>query len=175
MHVHPDSLRQHLDYSRWADSRLLEAATALTAAELTHDFGTADRSVLGTLQHICLADLVWMERMSGRMSGTSLANYPSDAVPTLEHLKVELPAVQERWRQYAAGLTEDAAEATVAYRDLKGREHATPVWVIILHVVNHATHHRGQISGFLRALGRTPPVLDLIHYCRQLPQAAGVE
>jgi uncharacterized damage-inducible protein DinB len=32
--------------------------------------------------------------------------------------------------------------------------------------VNHGTHHRGQVVGFLRALGHTPPVVDLIHFYR---------
>jgi len=44
----------------------------------------------------------------------------------------------------------------------------TPLWQILLHVVNHATHHRGQVSGFLRAMGHTPPPLDLIAFYRTL-------
>jgi uncharacterized damage-inducible protein DinB len=35
-------------------------------------------------------------------------------------------------------------------------------------VVNHGTHHRGMVSGFLRAMGHTPPPLDLIAYYRAL-------
>jgi uncharacterized damage-inducible protein DinB len=42
------------------------------------------------------------------------------------------------------------------------------LWKIVLHVVNHGTHHRGQASGFLRAMGHVPPPLDLIAYYRTL-------
>jgi uncharacterized damage-inducible protein DinB len=59
----------------------------------------------------------------------------------------------------------------VSYRDLKGNPWRTPLWQIVLHVVNHATHHRGQAAGFLRALGHAPPPLDLIAYYRALPNA----
>ena len=55
----------------------------------------------------------------------------------------------------------------LAYRDLKGRAYEQPLWQLILHVVNHGTHHRGQVSGFLRSLGHVPPPLDLVAYYRQ--------
>ena len=40
-------------------------------------------------------------------------------------------------------------------------------WQIVTHVVNHGTHHRGQVSGFLRTMGHTPPPLDLSFYYRE--------
>jgi uncharacterized damage-inducible protein DinB len=39
-------------------------------------------------------------------------------------------------------------------------------------VVNHGTHHRGQVSGFLRVMGHTPPPLDLVFYYREQAAAA---
>jgi uncharacterized damage-inducible protein DinB len=37
--------------------------------------------------------------------------------------------------------------------------------------VNHGTHHRGQVAGFLRAMGKAPPPLDLMAFYRELAQA----
>ena len=48
-----------------------------------------------------------------------------------------------------------------------------PAWQIVMHVVNHGTHHRGAVSGFLRAMGKTPPKLDLIAYYFAQPVASG--
>ena len=42
---------------------------------------------------------------------------------------------------------------------------------IVLHVVNHATHHRGQVVTMLRQLGRTPTSIDLILYYRETSRA----
>jgi uncharacterized damage-inducible protein DinB len=56
----------------------------------------------------------------------------------------------------------------ISYQDTKGRSYSQPVWQILLHLVNHGTHHRGQVSGFLRAMGGTPPPLDMIAYYRTL-------
>jgi len=72
----------------------------------------------------------------------------------------------DRWREWAATLTEERAGSVLDYKDLKGNAWRQPVWQLILHVVNHATHHRGQVSGFLRAMGHTPPPVDLIAYYR---------
>jgi uncharacterized damage-inducible protein DinB len=156
-------LKTHIDYTIWANRRLLDAAAELTPDELTRDFGTADKSVLGTLLHICGADLVWIERVRG----TSLSARPYDAQATLADLQAKWPPVWDRWKEYVAGLTPEAADTEVAYKTFKGDAFRSPAWQIVLHVVNHGTHHRGQAAGFIRALGKVPPVLDLMHFYRQ--------
>jgi hypothetical protein len=61
----------------------------------------------------------------------------------------------------------DAAGAKITYSDLKGNPYTQPIWTIVLQVVNHSSHHRGQAVGFIRALGHTPPNVDLITFSRQ--------
>ena len=164
MHVSLDTLRSHIDYTVWADRRLLEAAAGLSASELIRDFGTAVKSVLGTLLHVYGGDLVWIERMNG----TSLTSRPYNEEASLETLGAEWPRVWQRWQQYAAVLTDEMAESPISYSTFKGVPYRTPAWQIILHVVNHGTHHRGQAAGFIRSMGKMPPALDLIEYYRQL-------
>ena len=149
MAISADVLRTHLDYTGWASQRLVSAAAKLPQDDLTYDFKTADRSVLGTLVHIYAADRIWLARVSD--------------LPTAAFW----PTLYERWRQWALPLTDEAARAEIAYKDTKGNAYRQPLWQLILHVVNHGSHHRGQVSGFLRALGQTPPPLDLTAYYRQ--------
>lgn len=162
MHVSIDTLKLHIDYTIWATQRVLEAAAALTPAELNRDFETADKSVLGTLLHIYSADFAWIERTDGR--SVTAVPYAKDA--SLEWLQKEWPRVWERWKVYVGGLTEEAAEIEIAYRTLKGDPYRSAPWQIVMHVVNHASHHRGQAAGFMRSMGKTPPVLDLMYYYR---------
>ena len=75
----PDALRDHIEYTAWASRRLVDAAAALSPEELTRDFQTADRSVIGTLAHIYAADRVWLSRLAG----TPFPGFITDADRTL--------------------------------------------------------------------------------------------
>jgi len=163
MFVSADVLRTQIDYTAWASQRLLDAAAELSGAELNRDFGTSEHSVLGTLAHVFAGDRLWLWRVAGGEN----PGFISDADRSLAVLQNDWPAVYERWRLWAAELTDEAAQTPLDYPDLKGAPRREPVWQMVLHMVNHGTHHRGQVSGFLRAMGRVPPPLDLILYYRQ--------
>jgi uncharacterized damage-inducible protein DinB len=164
MPVSAETLRLHLDYSFWASQRLLDAAQNLPSEQLTRDFETADRSVLGTLTHVFAGDRAWVARLEGNPRKTFLD--PDDRNPAT--LQREWPIVQQRWKQWAATLNDEAALAPLAYVDFHGNSWEQPIWQIVLHVVNHGTHHRGQVVGFLRSMGYTPPPVDLHVYHRSV-------
>lgn len=158
------TLRTHLAYTTWATARLLAAAAELSPEEQTRDFGTADKSVVGTLAHIFAADRVWMARVHGRPPGKFITPEDRD----LALLQREWPALLELWKGWGASLTDESVAMAITYQDTKGNTWSSPLWQIVLHVVNHGTHHRGQVSGFLRAMGHVPPPLDLIAYYREV-------
>lgn len=157
-------LRHHIDYSNWASARLMDAAAALSPEELKRDFGTADKSVAGTLGHIFAAERIWLARVERRpFEGPFI----TDADLEMETLRREWPHVQGGWRAWADRLRDEDTGAVLDYQDLSKRPWRQPLWQIVLHVVNHSTHHRGQVSGFLRAMGHQPPALDFIRFVRR--------
>jgi uncharacterized damage-inducible protein DinB len=162
MPVSAETVRDHLAYSAWATVRLLDTAAKLSPEELTRDFGTADRSVLGTLAHTFGADRVWLARVTGQPQ-RGLAEADREWATILR----EWPAVFDGWREWARPMTDERVLDVLDYTDLKGNPWQQSLWQIVLHVVNHGTHHRGQVSGFLRSMGYTPPPLDLIAYYRK--------
>lgn len=157
-----DVLRSHIGYTGWASGLLVEAAGALTREDLTRDFGTADKSVLGTLVHVFGADRLWLARLKGEPAG----DYLKEADYQLTVLQCDWPALYRRWQEWADGLSDEAALAQVSYTDMRGHPWRQPLGQLVLHVVNHGTHHRGQVSGFLRTMGHAPPKLDLVSYYR---------
>lgn len=167
MKVSAEVLRTHLDYSAWATHRLLDAAERLSDSELRRDFGSADKSLIGTLVHVFGADRIWLSRVRG----IAPEGMPAPEFHDPKVLRPAWQAVDDGWREWARPLGDADLLREVSYRDLKGNPWQTPLWQIVLHVVNHATHHRGQAAGFLRAMGHAPPPLDLIAYYRALPNA----
>lgn len=159
--MNPELFCRHLAYNAWATNRVLRACEALTAEQRRHDFRTADKSVEGTLLHLFRSERLWLQRLKGEQ-----ADYaePDDR---WDDLHERWASVQQNWTEWIANLSSDDLDAVFEYRDLKGHARANARWESILHVVNHSTHHRGQVSGFLRALGFVPPPLDYIAYVRE--------
>lgn len=140
----------------------MNAARELTPAELNRDFGTADKSVLGTLVHIFAGDRIWLERMHGIQREALVEPGDHD----FAQLQEAWPRVHQGWKDWAANLTDaQALEDLEFYRSTTGSMFRMPKWQVAMHVVNHGTQHRGAVLGFLRAMGKTPPKVDLIvHY-----------
>ena len=159
-----DLLLTHLNYSEGALQRLLEAPSDLQPEELSRDHGTADKSVLGMLAPVLAADRHWLARVRGQEPELFI----DESDYSLEVLRREWPAIHQGWRDWLATLSMEGIAGPIHYSDLKGRPYATPAWQIVLHVVNHGTHHRGQISRFLRRIGQRPRPLDLIAYYKGL-------
>jgi uncharacterized damage-inducible protein DinB len=153
-----------VEYNAWATGRLLKASGELTEDEKKRDFGTADKTVLGTLVHLFRSERTWLQRLQ-----FGIPKIPW-AVPEDEdwfYLTEQWPHLHHDWQAWAANLAEQDTDRIIDYSDLKGRPWSQPVWPLVLHVVNHSTHHRGQVSGFLRALGHAPPPLDFIAFVRE--------
>jgi uncharacterized damage-inducible protein DinB len=158
-----DQLVQHLRYTAWASQKLIDAVRALDPAEQSRDFGCSHNSILETLAHVYLADCVWLSRLSGN-SRRSLSD-PADDL-SVQGLARDWPPLLERLIASVEVLDDAGVTRVVDYMTLDGTAMRTPVWQILLHVVNHGTLHRGQVVGMIRQLGHKPPATDLIYYYR---------
>jgi uncharacterized damage-inducible protein DinB len=160
-------LRKHVEYTRWATLRTLAAVKPLSDEEITRDLRNSFGSVLGTLEHIFAGDRIWLSRLQGNPRTTLKDVGESFTLASLE----------AAWRTLLDDFVRTASDldpsATLHYRNLKGVEYQMPIWQIIMHVVNHGTHHRGQVVTMLRQLGYPAPALDLHVFFQELAAAAG--
>lgn len=161
MSVPVTTLVNHFDYTIWATEKILDSVHQLNEEELRRDLAVSHESVLHTLQHIYYADRVWLARLAGRPV-SSFADEGDG--PDLTELSAAWPALLKEFRDYIEGLTEAANHELFTYRNLAGLEMSIRRWQAILHVVNHASIHRGQVVAMLRQLDKQPPSTDLLYF-----------
>jgi uncharacterized damage-inducible protein DinB len=153
----------HLRYSAWASRKLVQAVRTVPDADFEKPVGISHSSMLGTLAHILWADWLWFTRVVEPMEKPG---------QTREALEVVWPELQEKWLTWAERATDAELNRVVGYISiLDGQMARTPAWQIVLHVVNHATLHRGQVMGMLRQIGIAPPHTDLMLFYRELTAA----
>lgn len=150
-------------FNEWANARTFEAVGALPHEQLTRENGSSFPSILHTAAHIVGAEWIWLERWMARVPG----GFPEWVLtPDLADLMTRLRAVEAERAQHLAALPEGAGTATVAFKLMNGTEDHQPVEVMVRHVVNHGTYHRGQIAAFIRQFGVKPPSTDYIAFAR---------
>lgn len=152
-------------YNQWANKHIYDAAADLADDEFTRDVGAAFGSMMGTLNHILVADRIWMKRFTGE----------GDAPTRLDTiLHGDLPALRAA-REAEDKRIFDWVESRED-RDFSGRFTyitVTDVRTIsqrlspaLGHFFNHQTHHRGQAHTILTMLGRASVALDLVYFLR---------
>lgn len=144
--------RQHLAFMKWADDLML-AAVADASADASLD--------ISGLQHIFLAEEVWMRRAQGE---TEIQISQLEAPLDIAELAEFWPRLHRRWNDWAAALVDWTV--LVPHRNPRGAEFRMPAWQIVLHLANHGSFHRGQVAAMLRAAGVAPPTTDLIAFYR---------
>ena len=58
-------------------------------------------------------------------------------------------------------------QIAIAKLRLDGSEHRNHLWELLLHIVNHSTYHRGQITTMLRQLGARTIATDITRWYRE--------
>jgi uncharacterized damage-inducible protein DinB len=61
-----------------------------------------------------------------------------------------------------AGLSEDNLERIVPYINFKGETWTYDLWRMMVHLLNHQSYHRGQVTTLLRQLGTQPLQVDFL-------------
>jgi uncharacterized damage-inducible protein DinB len=155
-------------YQRWAMERVLRTANALgdsgTQAVVVGSNGGG--TLPGLLGHIVDADIHWLNRWLGN-----------------ERSEMQMPGAWTTITEIAAAWREDLPRRDTFFDGLnepvllgefdfyRGNPPARDrriLWQTILHVQNHATHHRAEICALLTSIGAAPESVDMIDYIRQL-------
>ena len=165
----PEEMVALYDYNAWADRRVVEAVGALSKEQFVKPLLSSYSSVRDTLAHILGVEWLWLERFEGR----SPASIPDgNEFTDISSLKARWTQFEPTLLKFVRGLTETDLERVMEYKTMKFGVYRNPLWQSMLHLVNHGTYHRGQITTMLRQLGAQPILTDLIHFYRERATAA---
>ena len=155
-------------YNEWANRRLYGAAAALSHADYRANRGAFFGSVHGTLNHLLLADRIWMRRFTGE--GETYTRLDQMLFDELSALSSAREAEDARITGWIYSLDDQMLAGTFTYRTIVNPIDITqPLAPALAHFFNHQTHHRGQVHALLTAFGGrdAAPSLDLIMFQRE--------
>lgn len=155
-----DQLAQMARYHVWATDRLLTSIAPIPNEFYHKPCGLFFLSIHGTLNHLLLTDSeIWHPRFTQGRTATLPLDAEMESNRTA--LASRLIAATARWPEYIASLDEEALADDLRYTMTTGQMRTLPMSGALLHVFNHATHHRGQITAALSMLDFAYQPLDL--------------
>jgi uncharacterized damage-inducible protein DinB len=152
-------IRQLYEYNRWANARMLDVVSALTAEQFTKDLSSSFASLRETIVHILSAEWIWLKRWQGE---SPKAMFDAKDFFELDLLKAKWAEVENEQADFINSLKDESLEEAIAYVNTKGEEWKYPLSQMMQHVVNHSSYHRGQVTTMLRQLGAKAVPLDLL-------------
>lgn len=159
--------RIHAAYNVWANEHIFTATEALSDEEFSRDLGLTYRSVCGVLNHVLIADRLWMKRFTAH--GEAPMALDSIIHPNLVPLQMARKAEDERIYNWIHSLSEDDLRGRFSYMSISDmRTISERLAPALLQFFNHQTHHRGQVATLLTLFGETVPKLDMLHFQRNV-------
>jgi uncharacterized damage-inducible protein DinB len=155
-------------YNAWCNERLYDAAAKVSEADYRADRGAFFKSLHGTLNHLLVADRIWMKRFTG--AGDQPPSLDAILYDEFEALRAARRSQDVLINRYVARLSELDLAATIRYRTLVNPQTIEQALSPALdHFFNHQTHHRGQAHALLSSIigNEATPSFDLIIYQRE--------
>jgi uncharacterized damage-inducible protein DinB len=138
-------------YNAWANSRVLGA---LAQQKVTDD------KILTLMSHVMAAQLLWLHRIVG-LPAPDVELWKKYSIERLQQLSEEGAT---RWLKFIED--HDDFNRQLRYHNYVGHSFENNIEHIMIHTVNHATYHRGQVALLMRERGYEPVNTDFITYDR---------
>lgn len=149
-------------YKRWADQLFFDSLGELPAEELSRERAGPVKSMIGVLNHMYVVDRIWQAHLQHRDHGfTSRQAMPYPALAELCQAQRE---VDDWYVDWSAQLSESSLDEVIDFAFVSGNRGSMTAGAMLLHVVNHATYHRGWLVQMYFEIPAMPPLTDLCVY-----------
>jgi uncharacterized damage-inducible protein DinB len=158
-----DHIQMMALYNRFMNDKLLDAANRLPAEALLANKGAFFGSILGTLNHILVGDLLWLNRFKYHSPGytvlDALATFPVPAsldqvlYDNLAEFRAARQQLDSLILSWVNQITQDDLQRPLQYRRVNGEVNKRSFRGLLMHFFNHQTHHRGQVTTLFSQAG----------------------
>lgn len=156
-----DYFQRLSQYNTWMNERLFRVCSEIPDAVRKEDRGAFFGSIHGTLNHILLADKVWLGRFLHQP--VEYSSLGQELFADFEPLRQERQKTDQEISTWVDSLTEEQLAEPLKFTSMvKRQECVYPLWYTATHFFNHQTHHRGQVTTLLSQCGYDPGVTDLL-------------
>jgi uncharacterized damage-inducible protein DinB len=159
-----DDIQLLYEYDRWANNRILQAASALATEEFTRDLGGSFHSVRDTLVHIIGGEWIWLTywkeppetpvALADLITQRDLLFNP-DALGNITAVQLKWEEIAKEQTEFVELVTHDLLEKFLPFRTTQVR-----LMHLMQHLANHSTYHRGQVALMMRQLNAEPLPTD---------------
>jgi uncharacterized damage-inducible protein DinB len=159
-------------YNRWMNDKIYAVASTLGDEERKRDRGAFFKSIQGTLNHLLVADRIWLGRLEGvPLEGDALgpggiSSLDQELYADFDELRRQRAATDGGIESWVAQITAERLAAPFRFVR-RGVPFEMPLWWLASQLFNHQTHHRGQVTTLLMQAGRDPGVTDLFAMLRE--------
>lgn len=138
-------------YNAWMNNRLFQVCNDIDDTERKRERGAFFGSIHGTLNHFLYGDLASMARFTGEPAEVPvLGKWLHD---DFEALWTARQALDHRLTVWSSDISEDWMTTLLTYTSqVDSITRTLPSWVLVVHMFNHQTHHRGQVTTLLSQL-----------------------
>ncbi|MBW4517788.1 MAG: DinB family protein [Timaviella obliquedivisa GSE-PSE-MK23-08B] len=146
-------------YNHWMNLKLYAVCAEMSDEQRREDRGAFFKSISGTLNHLLVGDRIWMGRF---MSQPYVAQLRQELYSDFNELRQQREITDQQILEWSKQLTNDWLNQTLRYKSASdGVERVLPHGLLVIHLFNHQTHHRGQLTTLLSQLGYDLGVTDL--------------
>jgi uncharacterized damage-inducible protein DinB len=148
------------EYNCWMNQSLYSVCSEIPDEKRKQDLGAFFKSIHGTLNHLLYGDKAWMGRFTNNLF--SVAAIGQELYADFEELRVEREKMDQQILEWSMKLDPVWLRQPFEYTsNVDGKHRVLPASILVTHMFNHQTHHRGQITTLIKQLGYEPGVTDI--------------
>lgn len=154
-----DHIQLMAQYNRWMNQKLYAVCAEIPDAERKRDLGAFFKSIHETLNHSLYGDKAWLARFTGKPMDVTIGK---ELFADYEELKKVREETDQEILAWSKSLSPNWLKQPFEYTSqVDGETRILPTWVLVAHLFNHQTHHRGQITTLIKQLGYEPGITDI--------------